>query len=61
MVEMRWKMLDYIIDDNPEHFVEIKKLQYRQRIFEGYDSDGAPVARGWSEWIDVPTVTDSNS
>jgi len=52
MVEMRWlKKTEVLVnrpDDSPLVEVTTEVLQYRQHIPEF----------GWSEWIDVPTVTE---
>ena len=54
MVEMRWVIRE---EGNP---LRIKVLQYRQEKLIEDIVGGQPMKyHGWSEWIDVPTVTDS--
>ncbi len=64
MVEMRWvkKRDQYYEDGLPTgHLGPVREvLQYRQRVVKGawalQPPPNAPTE--WSEWIDVPTVTE---
>ncbi len=63
MVEMRWveRRDQHYRDGLPQgHGPVYKVLQYR-RMRKGFlmlDKDDNPMADEWSEWIDVPTVTE---
>ena len=65
MVEMRWVPLNKSNQRSPVAFRNLRDdfmvLQYRYPIGEELVKTGTfkyPVTK-WSEWIDVPTVTDS--
>ena len=60
MVEMRWVEEDVPAPELGDNINRVVKLlQYRHHVFDGYDKDGVPAFNGWSDWIDVPTVTAS--
>ena len=61
MIELRWverhEMAHHLGDNIMQ---KVKVLQYR-RMREGYlmlDTNDNPIAKEWSDWIDVPTVTE---
>lgn len=58
MVEMRW--LERPVKYQPHELnLTEKVLQYRYATYDGIkDYAEMPIQTGWSEWIDVPTVTE---
>jgi len=59
MVEMRWvNKIQSWIEDDEKLSKKVKVLQYRYHS-PTVDASGSLTPFGsWSEWIDVPTVTD---
>ena len=59
MVEMRYVEKMHLPEHDGATGFNYKVLQYRQRVFiGGYAGMTEPQPNGWSEWIDVPTVTE---
>lgn len=60
MVEMRWVWGSEPAPELGENFARsVRVLQYRQEKLIEDIVGGQPMKyHGWSEWIDVPTVTE---
>lgn len=61
MIEIRWFNRQIIVKkDDITHFGRIEKvLQYRTVIKQVWTEETKAISFEWSEWQDVPTVTNN--